>query len=358
MPPPPHRRTGFSRKAQFGLFIGYVVAIAGMVVAVLLLAIAIVDPRGFAAIKGAALDATAPVSAGGRSVTGFFGGIGSAIGDYFRAGSQNAELRSELEATRRELMQSRIAVAENARLRALLGLAREAQDEIAIARVVGSSYDSPRRLATLSAGSADGVRIGQPVRSADGLIGRVLETGRWASRILLVSDGASSVPVRSLRNNVPALAVGRGDGTIELRTLEVGENPFRRGDILVTSGVGGIFPSNVPAAEVVRIEGDTAIARPVADPAQAELAIVQPAYQPAATGELEDAPRSVVAPPVVGPPLPPSAATPQPLQRNPDYQPALQDPQPGTFARPPAAAPVPAPGQVQPQRPTQAGTPQ
>ena len=341
MPAPPHRRTGFSRKAQFGLFLGYVVAVAGMLVALLLLAVAIIDPRGFAAIKGAALDATAPVSSGGRSVTGFFGGIGSAVGDYFRAGSQNAALRAELDATRRELMESRTAQAENARLRALLGLARDVQDEVAITRVVGSSYASPRRTATLSAGSSDGIRVGQPVRSPDGLIGRVLETGRWASRVLLVSDGSSSIPVRSLRGNVPALAVGRGDGTIELRTLEVGENPFRRGDILVTSGVGGIFPPNVPVARVIRIEGDTAITRAIADPARSDHVIVQPVYQPAATGGLEAAVPSVAAPPVSGPPRPPGATTPPPLQRNPDYQPALQDPQPGQYVRPTAAQPQP-----------------
>ena len=279
MRPPTTRRLGSSRKAQYGFLFGYVVAVAGILIAMLLLAVAIIDPRGFAAIRGAALDGTAPVSAGGRSVSRFFSDIGSGIGNYFRAGSQNAQLRRDLEEARRGLVDTQATAAENARLRALLGLAREVQDEIAVARIVGSSYDSARRLATLSAGSSSGVRVGQPVRAADGLIGRVLETGRWASRVLLVSDGASSVPVRSLRDDTPALAVGRGDGSIELRTLEVGSNPFRRGDVLVTSGVGGIFPPNVPVATVIRIEGDSAIARPIADPSRVDMAIVQPVYQ-------------------------------------------------------------------------------
>lgn len=348
--PPPSQRPGFSRRAQYGLLIGYAVAIAGMMVAVLLLAIAIVDPRGFAAIKGAALDATAPVSSGSRSVTGFVSGIFGGIGDYFRAGSQNGRLRRELAASQQALMRARNAEAENLRLRALLRLGREVQDEITVARIVGSTFASARRLATLSAGTASGVRIGQPVRAPEGLIGRVLETGRWASRILLVTDASSSVPVRALRTNIPALAVGRGDGTIELRTLEVGANPFRRGDVVVTSGVGGIFPPGVPVASVIRLEGDTAIARPLADPASVDRAIVQPAYQPAATGALEEAPPVPVTPPIEGPPLPPegpagatppTTATPTPLQRNPRYQPALQQPQPGSVVpsrpRPPGA---------------------
>lgn len=324
MKPPAARRPGFSRKAHFGLFIGYVVAVAGMVVAVLLLIVAIVDPRGFGAIKGAALDVTAPVSSGGRSVVRFFTGIGDGVSHYFRAGSQNARLQRELAEARRDLVAAQSAEAENARLRALLGLAREAPDEIAIARIVGSTFQSPRQLATLSAGRASGVRVGQPVRAADGLIGRVIETGRWAARVMLMTDGASSVPVRALRGGTPALAVGRGDGTIELRTLEVGSNPFRRGDILVTSGVGGLYPPNVPAARVVRIEGDTAIAMPLADPGRADFAIVQPVYQPAAVGPLELAPAAEAAAPVTAPPPAARGSTPPRLQADPRYQPALQ----------------------------------
>lgn len=320
MAPPGQRRFGFSRRAQYGFFLGYVLSIGGVIVAVLLLAVAIIDPQGFGAIKGAALDLTSPIGNAGRSVTRFIGGIGDGIGNYFRAGSQNDELRRQLADTQRELVKHQAQDHENRRLRALLGLSREVQDEVAVARIIGSSYDSPRRLATLFAGSGNGIRTGQPVRAPEGLIGRVLETGRWASRVLLITDGASSVPVRLPRDGTPAIAVGRGDGTIELRTLEVGQNPFRVGDVLVTSGIGGIFPPDVPVARVIRLEGDTAIARPVADPARIDYAVVQPVYQPAAQGQLQDAPRPVVAPPVSGP-----APAPRPgQQNNPRYQPGLQ----------------------------------
>ena len=331
MAPPQNRRPGFSRRAQFGLFLGYVVAVGGALVAVLLLAIAIVDPRGFAALRGASVDATAPVAGAGRSVVGFFSGIGESISNYWQAGSENAELKQELAETRRALIRRQALEYENRRLTALLGLARAAQDEVTIARIVGSSYDSPRRLATLSAGSAAGVAIGQPVRSPDGLIGRVIETGRWAARVMMITDGASNVPVRLVRDGTPALAVGRGDGTIELRTLEVGQNPFRRGDVLVTSGVGGLYPPNIPVAVVTASENDTAIARPIADPARMDYAIVLRIYQPAANAPLEAARPEPVAPPVPGPP----PVTPHPgQQNNPRYQPGLQQPPPGMLSAP------------------------
>jgi rod shape-determining protein MreC len=327
MAPPQNRRLGFSRRAHFGLFLGYVIAIGAALVAVLLLAISIVDPRGFSALRGAALDITTPVTSGGRSVVDFFSGIGDSISNYWQAGSENAELKQQLAETRRELIRRQALEYDNRRLNALLGLARTAEDEVTVARIVGSSYDAPRRLATLSAGSTAGVAPGQPVRSPDGLIGRVIETGRWAARVMMITDGASNVPVRLVRDGTPALAVGRGDGTIELRTLEVGQNPFRRGDVLVTSGIGGIFPPNIPVALVTASEGDTAIARPIASPARADFAIVERIYQPAATGGLAAAPPVPPAAPVAAPPPVP---TPHPgQQNNPRYQPALQQPQPG-----------------------------
>ena len=289
MAPPGKRRPGFSRRAQYGVFIGYVVAVAGCLVAVLLLAIAIIDPKGFQALRTAAADVTAPISNAGRTVIGFFSGLGDGIGNYWQAGSQNAELRRQLAEAERELNSRRALEYENRRLLAMLGLARQTGDEVTTARITSSSFQSPRRLATLSAGSGSGVTAGMPVRNADGLIGRVLETGRWAARILLITDGASNVPVRMVRDGTPALAVGRGDGTMELRTLEVGQNPFRRGDVLVTSGAGGLFPPNIPVAVVTGQVGERAIARPIADPARLDFAIVERIYQPAVDGPLDSA---------------------------------------------------------------------
>ncbi|MEA3051215.1 MAG: rod shape-determining protein MreC [Sphingomonadales bacterium] len=289
MAKPSTRRPGFSRRAQYGLFLSYVLAVGGVLFAGLLLVIAIVDPTGFNALKGAALDVTSPVTSAGRSVTRFFGGLKDSIGNYVQAGSQNAELKRRLQASRRKLIEAQAIGLENKRLKDLLKLTGATDDPVAVTRIVGSSFASVRRLATLSAGASAGVRPGQPVRSADGLVGRVIETGRWASRVLLVGDGASNVPVRLVRDGTPAIASGHGDGTIDLKTLEVGRNPFRRGDVLVTSGVGGVYPPDIPVAVVVRIEGDRTVARPLADPSSVEYAVVLNVYQPLADLPLSEA---------------------------------------------------------------------
>jgi rod shape-determining protein MreC len=75
---------------------------------------------------------------------------------------------------------------------------------------------------------------------------------------------------------------------VELKTLEVGRNPFRRGDVLVTSGVGGVYPPNIPVAMVVQVEGDRTFAKPLADPARADFALVLRPYQPLADQPLTE----------------------------------------------------------------------
>src|SRR3954451_5856220 len=249
MAPPSTRRPGFSRRAQYGLFLGYVAAVGGILFALLLLVVATVDPTGFRALKGAALDATRPVTAAGHGVSGFFTGLFDSIGNYLGAGAQNAELNRRLAAERRALVQAKATELDNRRWKAMLKLTEEVPDPVAVTTIVGSSFDSVRRLATLSAGASSGIEPGQPVRAPEGLIGRVIEGGRWASRVLLVSDAASNVPVRLVRDGTPAparpararppaIATAQGDGTIALKTLEAGRTPFRRGDVLVTSGIG------------------------------------------------------------------------------------------------------------------------
>jgi rod shape-determining protein MreC len=85
-----------------------------------------------------------------------------------------------------------------------------------------------------------------------------------------------------VRDGTPAIAVGGADGTIELKTLEVGQNPFRRGDVLVTSGIGGVFPPGIPVAVVATIQKDKTIAKPLADPSRIDFAMVLPVAQPLA----------------------------------------------------------------------------
>jgi rod shape-determining protein MreC len=275
-------RPGWSRRAQYGLFFSFIAVIAGIVIGLILLATSILAPQTFAGIRGAALDVTGPVAGGLHEVSATAEGLVTGAGDYWDAARQNGELKRERRAMLRRMVEAKAINLENQQLKAALQLRQHTRDTIAAGRIVGSSFNSPRRFAILSAGASDGVREGMPVRSADGLVGRIIDVGALSSRVLLVSDRTSIVPARLLRNGIPVIAQGRGDGTVDVRPLEVGRNPFRPGDLIITSGTGGLYPPLVPVARVVKLKDDGAIALPLADPSTISFALVEPPYEPAA----------------------------------------------------------------------------
>src|SRR5260221_10041538 len=100
----------------------------------------------------------------------------------------------------RRMVEAKAIYQENRQLKAVLQLREHERTTVAVGRVVGSSFNSPRRFPILSAGASDGVKIGMPVRSPEGLIGRIIAAGALASRVLLVSERAKIVPARLLRN--------------------------------------------------------------------------------------------------------------------------------------------------------------
>ena len=275
-------RPGWSRRAQYGLFFSFLAVIAGIAVGLILLILSLVAPKTFESVRGAALDITGPVAGALHEVTATASGLVTGAGNYWDAASQNAQLKRERKAMLQRMIEAKAIVEENRQLKAALQLRERTPMTVAVGRIVGSSFNSPRRFAILSVGSNDGVRVGMPVRSPDGLVGRVIDSGALASRVLLVSDRANIVPARLLRNGIPVIAQGRGDGTIDVRPLEVGRNPFKRGDIIISSGTGGLYRPLVPIAKVLKLDDDGAVALPLADPANTSFAIVESPYEPAA----------------------------------------------------------------------------
>ena len=282
MAPPLGARPGWSRRAQYSLFFSFLLALAGLVIGLIMLAMSLVAPTSYDRVRGAALDLTAPITGALGEVVTTVQGLGSGAGNYWDAARQNGKLKAERQKMLRRMIEAKAIAQENRQLKAALQLRERSERAVASGRIVGSSFESARRFAVLSVGASDGVRVGMPVRAPDGLIGRVVDAGRIASRVLLISDRANIVPARMLRTGMAVISTGRGDGTVDLRPLEVGRNPFRRGDIVVTSGTGGLYPPLVPVARVVRLDDDGAIAVPLADPSDTSFAVVEAAYEQAA----------------------------------------------------------------------------
>lgn len=278
MAPKSSRRPGFSRRAQYSLFASYVIAITGAAIGLLLVVTARFDPEGHAVIQGFFRDITSPISSTSRAVVTTFRDGFDNVAAYFDAASKNKEMEAELKASRQKLIQGEVATQENRRLKRMLRLVEKMPDAVVTARLVNSTGSSSRRYATLTAGVADGVANGQPVRSSEGLVGRIVQAGQITSRVLLVVDGGNIIPVKRVTDNMPAVAVGLGDGRLELRPLSAASNPFHVKDVFVTSGSGGIYKPGIPVAIAVTRGRDSVIARPLADPARFDFAMVEPVF--------------------------------------------------------------------------------
>lgn len=275
---PSNRRPGFSRRAQYSLFIGYVIAAAGTLVALGLLVLSSFDPVAFRALRGGVAEATTPLSSGMAAIGRGFAAVPEWVGSHIRVVEQNRLLKRELDQQRAFIMRARTLSYDNRRLRMLLRVRDGVTEPVVSARLVSSTASSTRRFATLNAGSSEGVRAGQPVRGPDGLIGRVLETSPNTARVILLIDPESIVPVRRTRDGLSAIAVGRGDGWLEVKSAAGSAATFGRGDIFVTSGNGGLFPPGIPVVRVAKASTDTALGRPFANPDTFDYALVMKVF--------------------------------------------------------------------------------
>ena len=279
MAPARDRRTGFSRRRQYGAFLAYVLAVAGAVVGAVLLVASTFNPPAFGALRMTLGSVTAPISGAFVTVGDAVSGVPDTIGHYFFVHDENARLRAELEQSRKLLQTARTIAYDNRRLRRLLAIRDRTADTVAVARLVSSTGSSGRRFALLNAGRWQGVMPGMGVCGPEGLVGRVTEAGPAASRVLLLTDPESIVPVRRTRDGMPAIAVGRGDGTLDVRSVATNVR-LAKGELFVTSGTGGLYAPNIPVARIQTAGGDVAVAKPFSHPDTLDFAIVQRAFMP------------------------------------------------------------------------------
>lgn len=298
MPSSANRRSGNSRRAQYTTFLSYLLGGMGAIVGAALLILSFFNPDAFAWLRGLGSDATAPAASAVASGKAEGRGFIETVEGYFAAGGKNAQLKRELAVAKVRLIQADATAEENRRLKALLGLMQDDPKPIATARLIGSSSTSTRRFATVNVGSMDGISVGMPVRSQLGIVGRVLEVSRSTSRVLLVTDSESVVPVRRAKDDVAGFTQGKADGTLQLRLINLGINPLKKGDTLVTSGSGGLYRPGIPIAVVMEVTSDGAIARVLSDPGATDYVVIDqiwaqealPAAPPAASAGAAVAP--------------------------------------------------------------------
>lgn len=169
---------------------------------------------------------------------------------------ENRRLESEVLLLQRRVQKLAAIVAENTRLKELLNSADLVDDQVIVAEIIGVDSDPFRHEVIIDKGRSDGAYEGQAVLDADGLMGQLTKVGPLSSRALLISDAAHGVPVHVARNGVRAIAVGSGN-LDKLNLIHVPDTAdIVAGDLLVTSGLGGLFPIGYPVGRVTEVRHD------------------------------------------------------------------------------------------------------
>jgi rod shape-determining protein MreC len=271
------------RREQNLAIIGALVSGAVIATGLVMLLIARVNPESSAPVRGAMMDLVAPFWAVVRTPVDALGEAADNIGAYFGAVSRNRRLEAQLAAANQALQ---AAAADRQALRQLKRLQRVAEPKrrlIVSARIVSATPGSVVRTALISAGEMQGVRIGQPAISADGLIGRTIEVGRHSARLLLLSDPASRVPVIITRTGEAALVSGDNTPQLLLTDRAGADVPLRAGDRLLTSGEGGIYPPGIPVGTIISPAQPLRV-RPAASAMGVGFVRIEAAYLPLPTG--------------------------------------------------------------------------
>jgi len=172
--------------------------------------------------------------------------------------ADKARLEEQLRVAQFRLQRFEALEAESRRLRELRDNTAGVGARFLVGNVMDVDLDAFRERVLVDKGAHDGVYVGQAVLDAGGVFGQVARVGEMTSEVILISDAAHAIPVQDNRNGLRTIAVGTGDVShIKLPYISTAAD-IVKGDLLVTSGLGGGFPAGYPVGTVVEIKRDPA----------------------------------------------------------------------------------------------------
>jgi rod shape-determining protein MreC len=173
--------------------------------------------------------------------------------DLFRARQEVAALRARVQALERDTVRLGELAQENARLHALLDLRQTLHGDLVAAHVIGRDAGTLSRTLVIDRGERDGVAKGAAVLAPSGVVGHVFLAARDAARVLLITDHNSGVDAIVQRTRARGIVEGQIDGGCVLKFVKRTED-VQVGDLVVTSGVDGIFPKGLPIGRVTAVD--------------------------------------------------------------------------------------------------------
>lgn len=223
-------------------------------------------------VQSVVLEATAPLV---DLVSRPFSAL-SSVSNYIQSQQNLREEIESLKAQNSVLLQSnqamQVKVSENERLRQLLHTVEDKKLTAITTRVIGVPANALSESIIINAASKDGLKKNAVVLNHQGVVGRVVHVGKKTSRVMPSTDVSSRIPIQVEGNNDHAILAGNGSD-LKLVHHENSSN-FKKGDRLVTSGYGGIFPPGLPVAVITSISGEIVKATPLVRLQDLDFAVV------------------------------------------------------------------------------------
>lgn len=182
----------------------------------------------------------------------------SNMGSYFSSISalqkEVRELKSQQVAMAQAMQQAQLQMAENGYLRKLLDAREHLPVRSMMSEILYDARDPSTRRVVLDRGSENGVKLGLPVIDNAGVVGQVTRVFPLTSEVTLLTDKEQAIPVQVLRTGLRSIAYGRGQsGQLDLRFVAPNAD-VQVGDVLVTSGLDGMYPAGLAVAKVIQVE--------------------------------------------------------------------------------------------------------
>ena len=183
---------------------------------------------------------------------------------------ENNELRTRMRDLELRTMRYDSLARENAKLRGLNAALPPVAEKWLVAEIVHAEIDSLRPRVLINRGANNGVFKAQAVLDDEGIVGQTTHVGPWSAEVILITDPEHAIPVQIERTGVRTIAVGTGnEGELALPYLP-GNADVQAGDMLVTSGLGGVFPQGYPVGKVLEVHREAV--QPLAQVRAAPLA--------------------------------------------------------------------------------------
>src|SRR5690242_14286565 len=182
----------------------------------------------------------------------------SNMGNYFSSISalqkEVRDLKSQQVAMAQAMQQAQLQMAENGHLRKLMEAREHLPVRSMMSEILYDARDPSTRRVVLDRGLQNGVKLGLPVIDNAGVVGQVTRVFPFTSEVTLLTDREQAIPVQVLRSGLRSIAYGRGrSGLLDLRFVAP-DADIQVGDVIVTSGLDGMYPAGLAVAKVIQVE--------------------------------------------------------------------------------------------------------